>query len=117
MDSGSPETPINPSSQWDSYEAKGGGATEAEQDDSQQSYSPKLTVRTKSDGNSVILEIENSGPGIPDEIKDKILQSFFTMKKWTRGTVLGLSIIKARGGHFDIKSKNDEGTTFTIKHV
>jgi len=39
------------------------------------------------------------------------------MKKWTRGTVLGLSIIKAREGHFDIKSKTDEGTTFTIKHV
>jgi len=31
--------------------------------------------------------------------------------------VLGLSIIKAREGHFDIKSKTDEGTTFTIKHV
>jgi len=72
-------------------------------------YVPKLTVRTRSENGSVIIEIEDNGPGIPDDIKDKILQPFFTTKKGTQGTGLGLSItndiIKAHGGQIDIDSK------------
>ncbi|MEX2565659.1 MAG: two-component regulator propeller domain-containing protein, partial [Cyclobacteriaceae bacterium] len=56
------------------------------------SYHPKITVRTKSNGNNVTIEIEDNGPGIQDDIKDKILQPFFTTKKGTAGTGLGLSI-------------------------
>jgi len=81
-------------------------------------YSPKLTVRTKSDSGKVILEIEDNGPGIPDEIKDKIMQPFFTTKKGTQGTGLGLSItndiVKAHGGSMEIHSQPGQ-TTFTIK--
>jgi signal transduction histidine kinase len=81
-------------------------------------YDPKLTVRTRSDGSSVTIEIEDSGPGIPDEIKDKILQPFFTTKKGTQGTGLGLSIthdiVKAHGGHMDILSQPGQ-TVFTIR--
>ena len=40
-------------------------------------YHPKLTVRTKSNSNTITIEFEDNGPGIPDEIKDKILQPFF----------------------------------------
>ena len=80
-------------------------------------YSPKLTVRTKSDSGKVILEIEDNGPGIPDEIKDKILQPFFTTKKGTQGTGLGLSItndiVKAHGGTMNIHSSQGK-TIFTI---
>jgi signal transduction histidine kinase len=65
-------------------------------------YEPRLAVRTLRKGDSVTIEIEDNGPGIPDEIKDKILQPFFTTKKGTAGTGLGLSItndiIKAHGG-------------------
>ncbi|MEX2602784.1 MAG: ATP-binding protein, partial [Gracilimonas sp.] len=82
-----------------------------------QNYSPKLTVRTKSDGNTITLEIEDNGPGIPDEMKDKILQPFFTTKKGTEGTGLGLSItndiVKAHGGALVISS-NEQGTVFKI---
>jgi len=82
------------------------------------SYHPKLTVRTRSENGSVIIKIEDNGPGIPDEIKDKILQPFFTTKKGTQGTGLGLSItndiIKAHGGRMDVKSSPGKGTTFTI---
>ncbi|MFU8861414.1 MAG: GAF domain-containing protein, partial [Cyclonatronaceae bacterium] len=71
-------------------------------------YHPKLSVRTRADGRRVNLEIEDNGPGIPDDIKDKILQPFFTTKKGTQGTGLGLSIthdiIKAHGGEMDITS-------------
>jgi ligand-binding sensor domain-containing protein/signal transduction histidine kinase len=72
-------------------------------------YSPKLTVRTRSDNGKVTIEVEDNGPGIPDEIKDKILQPFFTTKKGTQGTGLGLSItndiVKAHGGELTIDSK------------
>jgi signal transduction histidine kinase len=65
-------------------------------------YTPRLTVRTKSDNGQITIEIEDNGPGIPDDIKDKILQPFFTTKKGTQGTGLGLSItndiVKAHGG-------------------
>jgi signal transduction histidine kinase/streptogramin lyase len=81
-------------------------------------YQPKLLVRTKAEGNQVIIEVEDNGPGIPDEIKDKILQPFFTTKKGTEGTGLGLSIthdiIKAHGGQLDIKSEIGIGSEFKI---
>ncbi|TDK45338.1 ATP-binding protein [Algoriphagus formosus] len=81
------------------------------------SYQPKLTVRTKSEKNQVFIEVEDNGPGIPDEIKDKILQPFFTTKKGTEGTGLGLSItndiIKAHGGSLDVES-NQNGSKFVI---
>ena len=72
-------------------------------------YQPKLTIRTKSEHSKVHIEIEDNGPDIPDEIKDKILQPFFTTKKGAQGTGLGLSItndiVKAHGGELTIDSK------------
>jgi len=41
-------------------------------------YKPSLTIRTRSEDKAVYLEIEDNGPGIPEEILDKILQPFFT---------------------------------------
>ncbi|MGM0943562.1 MAG: sensor histidine kinase [Bacteroidota bacterium] len=79
---------------------------------------PKLIIRTKKIKGQVFIEIEDNGPGISDEIKDKILQPFFTTKKGTDGTGLGLSIthdiIKAHGGQLEIKSKEEKGTSFII---
>ena len=89
---------------------------------SESSYNPKLTVRTKSNSNTITIEFEDNGPGIPDEIKDKILQPFFTTKKGTQGTGLGLSItndiIKSHGGEMNVAS-GKLGSTFSIelKHV
>ncbi|MCC5926552.1 MAG: tetratricopeptide repeat protein [Bacteroidetes bacterium] len=81
-------------------------------------YVPKLTVRTKSGNGQVLIEIEDNGPGIPDDIKDNILQPFFTTKKGTQGTGLGLSItndiIKAHGGRLDVHSQPGQ-TVFIIK--
>jgi len=78
---------------------------------------PKLSVRTKLDSKSIHIEVEDNGSGIPEEIKDKILQPFFTTKKGTDGTGLGLSItndiIKAHGGQLDIQSQPGQ-TIFKI---
>ncbi|MGK7370202.1 MAG: sensor histidine kinase [Candidatus Halalkalibacterium sp. M3_1C_030] len=81
-------------------------------------YSPRLTVRTYQKGSNVTIEIEDNGPGIPEELRDKIMQPFFTTKKGTEGTGLGLSIsndiIKAHGGHLEVSAGQKEGTIFTI---
>jgi len=85
---------------------------------SHDSYKPKLAIRTGKLGDQVNIEVEDNGPGIPDELKDKIMQPFFTTKKGTQGTGLGLSItndiIKVHGGELLIIS-NGNGTTFSIK--
>ena len=97
---------------------EGGGEQSEQGDDSSLSYQPKLTVRTKSDNGKVMIEIEDNGPGIPDDIKDKIMQPFFTTKKGTQGTGLGLSItndiIKAHGGTLHVSSSH-KGSSFTIQ--
>jgi len=81
-------------------------------------HASKLTIRTKKDGKIVYLDIEDNGLGIPEQMKDKILQPFFTTKKGTQGTGLGLSItndiIKAHGGSLNVESEIGIKTKFTI---
>ena len=81
-------------------------------------YKPKLTIRTRQKRDQVLFEIEDNGPGIPPEIKNKILQPFFTTKKGTEGTGLGLSItndiIKMHRGSLQIISENGK-TVFSIQ--
>jgi signal transduction histidine kinase len=81
-------------------------------------YLPKIVVRTKRVGTSVCIEVEDNGMGIPDEIRDKILQPFFTTKKGTQGTGLGLSItndiVNAHGGKLEIETKINSYTRFII---
>lgn len=84
-----------------------------------EAYQPQLTVRSYQNNGNVIIEIEDNGPGIPEKVKDKILQPFFTTKEGTEGTGLGLSIsndiLKVHGGSIDIKSKEGAGTKFLLK--
>ena len=83
-------------------------------------FHPLQTTRasnSNSENGNILIEVQGNGPGIPDEIKDKILQPFFTTMKGTQGTDLGLSIthdiVKAHGGNLSITSKPGE-TKFTI---
>jgi ligand-binding sensor domain-containing protein/signal transduction histidine kinase len=66
----------------------------------------------------VEIRVKDNGPGIPDSIKDKIFQPFFTTKPTGQGTGLGLSlsydIIKAHGGEIKLETKEGEGSTFII---
>ena len=67
----------------------------------------------------LIITISDNGPGIPDEIRDKIFQPFFTTKATGQGTGLGLSlsydIIKAHGGNISVDSDTIRGTLFSIQ--
>lgn len=82
-------------------------------------YKAKLEIRTKSLANKVLIEVEDNGPGVPEEIRDKILMPFFTTKKGTEGTGLGLSIthdiIKSHLGALEIESSVGEFTRFRIE--
>ncbi len=81
-------------------------------------YEASVYVKTCREKNTVRIEVRDNGIGIPEEIKDKIFQPFFTTKPTGQGTGLGLSlsydIIKANGGDIKVESREGEGTTFII---
>ncbi len=83
-------------------------------------YKPTVAITTTplDGGRGVIISVKDNGPGIPEEIKNKIFQPFFTTKPTGQGTGLGLSlsydIVKAHGGELNVDSKENEGTIFTL---
>jgi signal transduction histidine kinase len=89
------------------------------------SYEPTVTVRASLEPSAVghppsaIISIADNGPGIPESIKEKIFQPFFTTKPTGQGTGLGLSlsydIIKAHGGELSLAQTQDTGTSFVIR--
>jgi len=65
------------------------------------------------------FRVRDNGNGIPDAIKDKIMQPFFTTKPTGEGTGLGLSmsydiVVKGHGGKIDVNTKEREFTEFTV---
>ena len=81
-------------------------------------YEPTVTVSTQKINGKVRISVTDNGNGIPDSIKEKIFQPFFTTKPTGQGTGLGLSlsydIIKAHGGELKMDSAENVGTTFSI---
>jgi two-component system NtrC family sensor kinase len=77
-----------------------------------------LTVRTERHENQVFIHIQDTGVGIPDEIRNKIFEAFFTTKQKVKGVGLGLSvcygILKDHGGEIAVESEEGKGTTFII---
>ncbi len=80
-----------------------------------------LVVRTWQDeaGESVILEVNDDGPGVPDEVKKKIFDPFFTTKDVGKGTGLGLTvayaIVEEHGGRLWLESARGQGASFFIQ--
>jgi signal transduction histidine kinase len=85
---------------------------------STEGYQPTVSVSTKKVNGEVEISVEDNGNGIPDKIKEKIFQPFFTTKPAGQGTGLGLSlsydIVKAHGGEFVLNSKEGAGSEFII---
>lgn len=94
----------------------------------EEGFEPFVTVSTRrvssplpgrGAGGEVEICVKDNGTGIPEKIKDKIFQPFFTTKPTGQGTGLGLSlaydiITKGHGGELSVKSSNGEGCLFTI---
>jgi len=84
-----------------------------------ETYSPMVSVTTKKTGNKIDIAVKDNGQGIPEKIKDKIFQPFFTTKPTGEGTGLGLSlsydIIKAHGGELKVESVENEFSRFIIE--
>jgi signal transduction histidine kinase len=82
-------------------------------------YQPTVTLTTIKKENTIEIRVKDNGTGIPDNIKEKIFQPFFTTKPTGQGTGLGLSlsfdIVKAHGGELRVETKEGEGSEFMIQ--
>jgi signal transduction histidine kinase len=82
-------------------------------------YEPTVEVITKKVKDKVEVKVKDNGNGIPETIKDKIFQPFFTTKPTGLGTGLGLSlaydiVVKGHGGMLKAESMEGEGAEFII---
>lgn len=86
---------------------------------STQEYAPRLTIQSQNLPQEVQIRIRDNGPGIPQAIRDKVFQPFFTTKPAGEGTGLGLSIsydiiVLGHQGRIEIESEAGEYTEFII---
>jgi signal transduction histidine kinase len=84
-----------------------------------QEFTPTLKIATSFNAKEVIITIQDNGSGIPDAIKDKIFNPFFTSKPTGAGTGLGLSVSfdiiqKSHKGELKFESTEGKGTKFII---
>jgi len=83
-------------------------------------FNPTILVSTKKSGNKIEIRVKDNGVGIPQKIKDKIYQPFFTTKPTGQGTGLGLSlsydiITKEHGGTLHLETKDGDFAEFIIQ--
>ena len=82
-------------------------------------YKPMVEVNSSVTDGQIIINVKDNGNGIPENIKDKIMQPFFTTKPTGEGTGLGLSltydmVVKGHGGSMQVNSVEGEGSEFII---
>lgn len=79
---------------------------------------PIITIRTRSLNDHVKIEIEDNGPGMPENVRQRIFEPFFTTKPVGKGTGLGLSIvysiIENHKGTLEVVTEEGQGTSFII---
>ncbi len=78
-----------------------------------------LTISTRCDAGAVEVEVEDTGSGIPDEVRPRLFQPFFSTKPIHQGSGLGLVIakeaIERSGGRITFTSQVGVGTSFRIR--
>ena len=87
--------------------------------ETKKNYVPQVHVHTRMAAASVEIRIRDNGPGIPQDIHEKIFQPFFTTKSTGEGTGLGLSlsydiVVKGHGGKIHVESEEGEYTAFIM---
>ena len=78
----------------------------------------KLSSRFDADANTVRIAVADNGPGIPEAVRSRIFEPYFTTKPLGAGTGVGLAvclgIVEAHGGTLTVDSGNGSGTVFTV---
>jgi len=82
-------------------------------------FEPTVTVTSYREDGHVIIKVKDNGPGMPEQVRQKVFQPFFTTKPTGEGTGLGLSlsydiITKGHGGKLSVESGVNSYTEFTI---
>jgi len=82
-------------------------------------FEPTLSVQTINLGDAIEVRVRDNGTGIPDEVREKIFNPFFTTKPAGEGTGLGLSmthdiVVKQHGGTLDVESSPGDFTEFKL---
>jgi signal transduction histidine kinase len=76
-----------------------------------------LTLRTRNDSESIFIEVEDTGIGIPEELLARVQEPFYTSKR--HGTGLGLSVVRSivweHNGKLSLRSEVGKGTTVSIE--
>jgi signal transduction histidine kinase len=77
----------------------------------------ELSVRLTEDARAAVLKVEDHGEGIPNEIRDRIFDLYFTTKRDGSGIGLAMTyrILQLHHGQLDVESKLGEGSTFTLR--
>ncbi|MGD9017097.1 MAG: ATP-binding protein, partial [Desulfobacterales bacterium] len=79
----------------------------------------QIELRSRSENGAVVVEVEDTGPGIPEAVREKIFEPFFTTKEVGEGTGLGLSIsygiIKDCGGTIQAVDGGSGGACFVMR--
>lgn len=80
----------------------------------------RIRVCSRHDRDRAIVSIEDSGKGIPDAIRDRVFEPFFTTREVGKGTGQGLAVCRSvivdqHGGELDFSSQAGAGTTFFIR--
>ena len=79
----------------------------------------RIVVRVVHAAGRAVLEVEDDGPGIDPEIRARLFEPFFTLRRQGRGSGLGLavvhSIVTAHDGEVDVRSQPGDGTRFIVR--
>jgi two-component system, NtrC family, sensor kinase len=86
----------------------------------EEAYTPTVTVITRQMEGQVEIRVRDNGVGMPESVKQKVFQPFFTTKPTGQGNGLGLSlsydiITKGHGGSIQVESEEGEGSEFVIQ--
>ncbi len=92
---------------------------ERQREDPQAAYQPEVTVSTRAVADGVEICIRDNGTGMPEQVKARIFQPFFTTKAVGEGTGLGLSlshdvVTTGHGGRLLVESEVNVGTEFIV---
>lgn len=79
----------------------------------------RITITTRADDDAVMVDVTDTGGGIPADVRDRVFEPFFTTKEPGRGTGQGLAItrnqvVKKHGGRIEFDVNDGVGTTFHI---